>query len=264
MTINQTIYQVDAFTNELFKGNPAGVMIVDDSCTTEWMQQIAAEMNLAETAFLISRVGFYEIRFFTPIQEIPLCGHATLASAHILYELGIKNRQEEIHFKAEGGDLTVSQEDKELKMIFPTYTFEKIDITSTFSDIMGFQPLEMYKSNSWTVAIAKTENEIENAYTNFETMKSNGLGQLIISSQSERNEIDFVLRCFAPIAGINEDPVTGSAQCAITPIWNHKTGKTTFNAQQISKRAGDLKTRLVNDKIEIYGKAVTVFKIELV
>jgi PhzF family phenazine biosynthesis protein len=255
------IYQVDSFTGVPFKGNPAGVMIVDENTSTEFMQNIALEMNLSETAFLIPYNDDFNIRYFTPSKEVPLCGHATLASAHIVYELGLKRKSETITFHAKGGDLTISFESDLIMMNFPVYTFIKIEWQKDFVNAIGFQPIEIYSSlYDWIILVAETEKEIQNAVPNYELMIKNGLGHLMITAQSKSENIDFVLRCFAPVSGINEDPVTGSAHCALTPLWAEKLNKTELNSFQLSKRTGELKTQLMGDRVLIKGKAVTIFE----
>jgi predicted PhzF superfamily epimerase YddE/YHI9 len=150
------IYQVDAFTDEPFKGNPAGVIMIDENTEPEWMQNIALEMNLSETAFIIPYEDFFKIRYFTPEREVPLCGHATLASAHIIYETGILGGHKVINFRAEGGDLTVSRESDWIKMNFPEYPLKKINPIKAFKDTIGFEPVEMYLSlYDWIIAVAR-------------------------------------------------------------------------------------------------------------
>ena len=264
MTSSKTIYQIDAFTNEPFKGNPAGVMIIDEKVNEGWMQNMAMEMNLSETAFIIPQNNGFEIRYFTPTKEVPICGHATLASAHILYELGIKNAHETIHFKAKGAELSISKEMDWLVMNFPAYPLTKINTPTEFKELIGFRPIEMYSSlYDWKIAIAQTENEIFQADPNFDQMNRLNLGHLMITSKSNSKEADFVVRCFAPVSGINEDPVTGSAHCALTPLWAEKLGKTEMDSLQVSKRTGKLKVKLIRDRVEIKGKAITIFKAEL-
>jgi len=260
----QTIYQVDAFTAVPFKGNPAGVMIVDEHFPAERMQSLAAEMNLSETAFIIPGENDFRIRYFTPNREVPLCGHATLASGHILYELGLMREDETIVFKADGGELILTKQGDWIAMNFPAYPLTKMDIPSVFKASVGFQPLEMYSSiYDWVIAVAASEADILNARPDFERLKTNGLGHLMITAQGEQPDRDFVLRVFAPLAGIDEDPVTGSAHCALTPLWHSKTGKTVFNSYQLSKRTGRLKVKLLNYRVEIKGQAITVFQAEL-
>ncbi len=262
--MNNKLYQVDSFTGEPFKGNPAGVMIVEENTSTELMQNIALEMNLSETAFLIPYNGDFKIRYFTPTKEVPLCGHATLASAHIVYELGLRMKSETIRFYAKGGDLTISMDSDLIVMNFPKYPVTKIDLHVDFIKSIGFQPVEVYSSlYDWIILVAKAENEIQNADPNYELMIKNGLGHLMITALSQTQNIDFVLRCFAPVSGINEDPVTGSAHCALTPLWAEKLNKTELNSFQLSKRTGELKTQFTGNRVLIKGKAITIFEAEL-
>lgn len=262
--MQKTIYQVDSFTENAFKGNPAGVMILKEDLTTELMQNIAMEMNLSETAFVnISKTPF-KIRYFTPTIEVPLCGHATLASAHILYEKNLIADNETINFKAKAGNLKINQTSLGIKMVFPKYEIKQAEKIEKFKEIIGFTPIEIYSSeNNWIIAIAENENDIKKSKPQFSEMNENGIGHLMITSLSEKENIDFVVRCFAPIAGINEDPVTGSAQCGLVPVWNLRTGKTEFNVEQISERTGELNVKLINNKVEITGKAITIFKAEM-
>ncbi|MDR1102248.1 MAG: PhzF family phenazine biosynthesis protein [Tannerella sp.] len=261
MTDDKTIFQVDAFTDKPFKGNPAGVMIVREEISAEWMQNVASEMNLSETAFIFPRENDFQIRYFTPVKEVPLCGHATLASAHIIYELELKAAHEIIKFKAEGADLTVKKENDRISMDFPRYPVQKTDVHKDFKRLAGFDPVEMYSSiYGWVIAIAETEREILTSRPDFALLNENGLGHLMITSRSDSTQADFVVRCFAPVAGINEDPVTGSAHCALTPLWAEKLGKTALDSLQLSKRTGRLKVRLNGDRVEIKGKALTVFE----
>jgi PhzF family phenazine biosynthesis protein len=261
MISGKKIYQVDAFTDEPFKGNPAGVMIIDKPVDAKWMQNIALEMNLSETAFVLPGEQNFEIRYFTPTREVPLCGHATLASAHILYELGLVKPTASICFKAKAADLTIKKEAEWILMNFPRYSLNKIDVPKNFKNTVGFEPIEAYSSNDqWVIAVAKKEEEILNAAPKFESMIAKGLGHLMITAESKAPGVDFVVRCFAPTSGINEDPVTGSAHCALTPLWFNKTGKTEMHSLQVSKRTGKLSVKLIDDRVEIKGKAITVFE----
>ena len=260
----KTIYQVDAFTDEPFKGNPAGVMIIDKQFDSDLMQKIAAEMNLSETAFIIPDGDVFGIRYFTPSVEVPLCGHATLASGHIIYELGLVSPDDTIYFKAKGGDLVIKKDSNWIVMNFPGYQLTKIDIPRDFKEAVGFEPVEMYSSSyDWKIAVAQTEDDILKAVPKFETMKTAGLGMLMITAKSTTKNFDFVVRCFVPIVGINEDPVTGSAHCALTPLWSEKLGKKEIDSLQLSKRTGKLRVKLIDDRVEIKGKAITIFKAEL-
>jgi PhzF family phenazine biosynthesis protein len=263
MTNNKTIFQVDAFTDKPFKGNPAGVMIVTDEVSSDWMQNVAFEMNLSETAFVLSKGNELQIRYFTPTQEVSLCGHATLASSHIIYELGLKAVNETIKFRAKAADLAIKKENDWIVMDFPKYPIQKTDIHQDFKRLVGFEPIEMYSSNGWIIAIAENESDISNSEPVFDLLNENGLGHLMITSKSNSKPADFVVRCFAPALGINEDPVTGSAHCALTPLWSEKLGKVEMNSLQLSKRTGLLKVRLNGDRVEIKGKAITIFEAEM-
>lgn len=263
--INETvIYQVDAFADEPFKGNPAGVVILAAEASSTWMQNIAMEMNLSETAFILPHNAGFAIRYFTPEREVPLCGHATLASSHIIYELGLKALHETIVFQAEGGELTVKNENDKIVMNFPEYSLQKIETNKDFNRVVGFEPVEMYSSDyGWVIAVSKEEKEIANAKPIVEEMIKSGLGHLMITAKAEFSDADFVLRCFAPVSGINEDPVTGSAHCALTPLWSRKLGKNELESFQLSKRTGRMKVRMCDNRVEIQGSAITVFEIKL-
>ncbi len=262
---NKTIYQVDAFTDEIFKGNPAGVMILDTLPYEEWMQNMAMEMNLSETAFVAPNANEgFDIRFFTPTVEIALCGHATLASAHMMYQLGVVSSEDTIHFNAKGGKLEITKDGGFIAMTFPQYRLSKAEIPTNFKTYLGFELIAFYKSDdNWVVAVAEKQSDIENCNPNFEALVSNGLGHLMVTSKGKAEDVDFVVRCFVPQAGINEDPVTGSAHCALTPLWANRLGKTQMISNQISKRGGVLHVALKDYKVQIKGKAVTVFKAEL-
>ncbi len=263
MTNNKIIYQVDSFTDQVFKGNPAGVQFVDHKVDEVGMQQMAMEMNLSETAFVTPNGSSYDIRFFTPNTEIALCGHATLASAHVMYEVGMVPKNESIYFNAKGGKLKINKDSDGIKMVFPKYGLNEITVPANFKELVGFEPLAVYESDHWVVAVAEDENSIVNATPTIDQLPKNGLGNLLITANSNQKDVDYVVRCFAPASGIDEDPVTGSAQCALVPLWHLRTGKTSFNAIQVSERTGKLKLKLIDENIEIKGEAVTVFKAEL-
>jgi PhzF family phenazine biosynthesis protein len=260
------LYQVDSFTSVKFKGNPAGVCLLDKFPDASLMQSIAMEMNLSETAFVeISDNSFY-IRYFTPTQEVPLCGHATLASAHILYELGIVQMEKDFVFKAQDENLQIKREDDWIMMNFPVYQLSKANLSLKFDNIIGIKSIETYKSdNDWIVALVDNEKELLGASPDFEAINKENLGMLIaVTSKSDSSDFDFVVRVFCnPVCGITEDPVTGSANCILAPYWNQKSGKTIFHSKQLSKRTGELKTELTDNRVNIYGQAKTVFIIEM-
>ena len=260
----QIIYQVDAFTTEAFKGNPAGVCVLDQEPDSEWMQNIAMEMNLSETAFVFPGKDCLVIRYYTPEAEIKLCGHATLSASHIIYETAMLRSDQEIIFSSKAGELHIRKQGDWITMNFPFFPLEKMEITSEFRMITGIHPQELYKAGyGWTLAMMKSEKEVKNMKPHFSLMKDSIYGDLIVTAESEDPAYDFCVRCFAPVVGIDEDPVTGSAHCALGPFWSEKTGKKDFKSHQISKREGVLKVSLKGDRVEISGQAKTIFKADL-
>lgn len=259
-----TVYQVDAFTTQAFKGNPAGVIIFDNEPDIALMQNIAMEMNLSETAFVFPGNDCLMIRYYTPEAEIKLCGHATLSASHILYETGRIKSNKEIKFSSKAGELIVKKQGDWITMNFPLFPLEKIEITPEFKIITGVKPQELYKAGyGWTLALMKSEKEVRNMKPHFSLMKDSPFGDLIVTAESEDPSFDFCVRCFAPGVGIDEDPVTGSAHCALVPFWAGKTGRKDFNSHQVSKRGGILKVSLKGDRVDISGQAKTIFKAEL-
>jgi PhzF family phenazine biosynthesis protein len=264
MKHNQVIYQVDAFTAEPFKGNPAGVCILNREPGSDWMQNIAMEMNLSETAFVFKGQNGRGIRFFTPEAEMKLCGHATLSASHILFEAGFAASNESIRLQSKAGELIVKKEGEWICMNFPVYSLEKIELTPEFGRVTGANAVELYKADfGWILALLKTESEVRGLNPDFSLMKNSLFGELIATAESDDPGYDFCVRCFAPAVGINEDPVTGSAHCALAPFWSGKTGSNDFISHQVSKRGGELKVSLKGNRVEISGRAKTVFKAEL-
>jgi PhzF family phenazine biosynthesis protein len=264
MKSQQIIYQVDAFTTQPFKGNPAGVCIMDYEPDVALMQNIAMEMNLSETAFVFPGEKNRNIRFYTPESEIRLCGHATLSASHILYETGLVKAGEEIRFASKAGELVIRKQGDWITMNFPAFSLEKMDIVPEFKKVTGAIPQELYQASfGWTLALMKNENEVRNMKPNFLLMKDSVFNDLIVTAESDDPAFDFCVRCFAPGVGIDEDPVTGSAHCALVPFWAAKTGRKDFNSHQVSKREGILKVSLKGDRVDISGQATTIFKAEL-
>jgi PhzF family phenazine biosynthesis protein len=264
MPTPRTIYQVDAFTTEPFRGNPAGVCILENEMPDEWMQNVAAEMNLSETSFILPDKEAFRIRFFTPAAEIPLCGHATLSSAHIMYEIGIIGREKEIKFLSKAGELNIRSAGSWITMNFPAYNLDPMEIPDSLENIIGIRPAELYRTgHGWTFVLLKNENEVRGLKPDFKMMKISGFGDMIVTAPSDDKNFDFCVRCFAPALGIDEDPVTGSAHCAIVPFWHGKTGRNEFVSHQVSKRGGVLKVALKGNRVEISGQARTIMKAEL-
>ncbi len=247
------IYQVDAFTSNLFGGNPAAVCPLAEWIDPGLMQSIAAENNLSETAFFVKKNDFYELRWFTPEIEVDLCGHATLASGHVLFNhLGYAEK--EIRFETKSGRLTVKQSGDLISLNFPANPPVKVDTPDRLTEGLGKKSLEVCKSRDY-LALFETEKDVLSIQPNFKILeKLDALG-IIITARGDTS--DFVSRFFAPAAGIDEDPVTGSAHTTLVPFWANKLNKTQFHAFQISKRGGELFCQLAGDRVLISGKAKT-------
>ncbi|MCU0455823.1 MAG: PhzF family phenazine biosynthesis protein [Bacteroidales bacterium] len=264
MTTAKKIYQVDAFTTEPFRGNPAGVCILEQDMPEEWMQNVGAEMNLSETAFVVSGGPSYKIRYFSPEMEIPLCGHATLSAAHILYETAAAAPEKEIRFLSRAGELIVRKDGDWITMNFPAYKLDRIEIPEILTKVLGTRPEEVYMTgHGWTFVLLREEKEIRSLNPDFRLMIRSGFGDMIVTSPSDDRKYDFCVRCFAPALGINEDPVTGSAHCALVPFWHSRTGRREFVSHQVSRREGILKVTYMEERVEISGQARTIITGEL-
>lgn len=254
------IYQADAFTNQLFKGNPAAVVPLEEWLSDEQMQQVAAENNLSETAFFVKEGNSYRLRWFTPTTEVDLCGHATLATAHTLFqELGYG--AEEIVFKTKSGLLTVVREGNALMMDFPAEEMPAVKPPSVLFKALGVKPTpEVYRTDDYMVVL-ESEKEVAALEPDFRMLNEVEARGIIVTAPG--NEVDFVSRFFAPQSGIDEDPVTGSAHTKSAPYWSKKLGKEELSARQISPRTGELICRMKGDRVEIIGQAVTYMKGEI-
>lgn len=247
------IFQVDAFTERIFGGNPAAVCPLKSWLKEETMQQIAAENNLSETAFFVQKGNEYELRWFTPELEVDLCGHATLATAHVLFEhLGYD--KDEIHFQTKSGLLIVSKEGERLKMDFPTDDMPKVDPPAVLFQALGVRSDQVFASDDYMVVL-DSEEDVKNVEPDFSILSEVNARGIIVTAPGD--EVDFVSRFFAPRAGISEDPVTGSAHTKLTPYWSKILGKNTLEARQISKRVGALTCINKGERTEILGKAIT-------
>ena len=256
------IFQVDAFTKEPFKGNPAGVSIMDHKRDDTWMQNVACEMNLSETAFLIRRKEGFGLRWFTPTREIDFCGHATLASAHIIYETGLIDKEQTVQFFTRSGILTVCIKDNSIELNFPAKPVQKADLLG-LSDALGVELLYMGLNDDMYLAEVSDEDTVKTLKPYFEKLLRLPASGIIVTSASSTGECDFVSRCFAPAVGINEDPVTGSAHCLLGPYWQEKLGKSELTAYQVSKRGGYIGVKVVSNRVFLTGNAVTVMRCEL-
>lgn len=261
--MTHTLYQVDAFTDEPFKGNPAAVCLLVGREPDAWMQNLAAEMNLSETAFLLPEKVGWDLRWFTPQTEVDLCGHATLASAKVLFENQPTLRNDSIKFHTRSGDLLARWMDGMVELDFPAMPFDPMDVDSEMAEALGFQPVMSVLSGDYALFEAENALSIYSAQPNMEALKKLPMPEVIITAESDRPEYDFISRFFAPQLGVDEDPVTGSAHCLLAPYWTEKLGKSTFDAYQASQRGGKLNVKLMGDRVRIRGAAQFIFKAEL-
>jgi PhzF family phenazine biosynthesis protein len=259
------IFQVDAFTAEPFKGNPAGVCLIKAPAEAPWMQSVAAEMNLAETAFPLAEGDGFRLRWFTPAVEVKLCGHATLAAAHILWELGILAPGEEARFHTLSGLLTARRDGAEIELDFPSRPVapRPPDWAEALVGALGVKPSFIGLSAEDVLVEVADEATVRSLRPDFAAIKSLPARGVIVTSRSADARFDFVSRFFVPAVGIDEDPVTGSSHCVLTPYWSQKLGKASMTAYQASARGGILRVRLDGGRVRIAGHAVTVIKGEL-
>ena len=247
-----TLYQIDAFTDKIFQGNPAAVCPLKEWLEDSILLSIAQENNLAETAFYVKKDNSFHIRWFTPKTEVKLCGHATLATAYVLFNI-LGYPENKIKFISASGNLGVNKDGEWLILDFPSNPPTICDLPAEINQAFHTTPIECLQSEDYLIVFNK-EEEIANAYPDLEKLKKLDKRGFIITAPS--SHYDFVSRFFAPGLGIPEDPVTGSAHTELTPYWSQKLGKNKLSAKQISTRGGELKCELKNDRVLIAGKAV--------
>lgn len=258
------IYQVDAFTREPFTGNPAAVCVLSEPRNETWMAAVAREMNLSETAFLLRQEDGFSLRWFTPAVEVELCGHATLASAHILWETGLLAPEERARFHTASGLLTAERKGQQIELNFPATPPEETELPPGLAEALGVQPLYAGKSlYDYLIEVASEETvrQLQPDYPRVKALTERGV---IVTSRTSMPGYDFVSRFFAPAAGINEDPVTGSAHCCLGPFWAARMGKEALLAYQASARGGVVGVRLAGERVALLGRAVTVLRGQLV
>ena len=246
------IFQVDAFTGRLFGGDPAAVVILPQWLPDNTLQAIAAENNLADTAFVVPLQGEFGLRWFTPEVEVDLCGHATLASAHVLFRHGYAPPPQ-IVFQYQGGTLTVTQEGELLAMRFPSRPPQRAQCDTAIVAALGATPSEVHRARDLLV-VFDTQQEVEGLRPDFQAIASLDTFGVIASAPGK--ECDFVSRFFAPGAGISEDPATGSSHCTLVPYWSERLGKKTLHALQLSRRRGELFCENQGEWVKISGRAV--------
>ncbi|BCB26108.1 putative isomerase [Sulfurimicrobium lacus] len=253
------LYQVDAFTDRLFSGNPAAVCPLEAWPADGWMQAVAAENNLSETAFLVGGSGRYGLRWFTPATEVDLCGHATLAAAYVIFNF-LETELDEVTFDTRSGELHVRRDGDWLRMDFPAQPPMPCPCPDELTQGLGQRPRGVLRADKY-LAIFDTEAEIRSLKPDMEILKRLDLMGIIASAPG--SDADFVSRFFAPKVGVPEDPVTGSAHCMLTPYWAERLGKTTLLARQVSRRGGEIHCTLKGGRVELAGQAVLFLRGEI-
>lgn len=253
--MEQKIYQIDAFSHDVFKGNPAAVCPLKKWIPDALMQEIAAENNLAETAFFVKREHFYELRWFTPETEVDLCGHATLASAFVLFEYEGEKSARIQFYSPRSGDLFVEKKGDLLELDFPKDHLEEVEVEDAFFKGLGLKGSSVYKGKTDYLVVYDSEEMISNIQPDFLELAKIEARGIIVTAPGKRT--DFVSRFFGPQVGVNEDPVTGSAHTTLTPYWAERLNKQKLTAIQLSKRTGNLQCELVGDRVKIAGHACT-------
>ncbi len=255
---------MDAFTGDPFDGNPAAVCLLAEPAEKAWMQSVAREMNLSETAFVVPRPEGFELRWFTPVTEVDLCGHATLASAHVLWETDVAPRNGHIRFQTRSGVLTARSAGERIALDFPATPAREAEPPTGFSQALGVVPLWTGRTASadWLVELAE-EGTIRGLEPDFRRLATIPARGVIVTGPSDDERFDFVSRFFAPRVGIDEDPVTGSAHCALAPYWVHRLGRNPLVGRQVGPRGGVVHVRDKGDRIDLEGRAVIVMRGEL-
>ena len=257
------ITQVDAFTNRPFTGNPAAVCIMAEPEPDWWMQDVAREMNLSETAFLIPHEEGYDLRWFTPIAEVKLCGHATLASAHVLWEDGLHPVTEPARFHTLSGELVATKRDDWIELDFPAQTATEAPPPEGLAEALGVQPIWMGKGETDFLVQVDDEKQVRTMQPDFGALRRIDMRGVAVTAIATGSTYDFVSRFFAPRVGIDEDPVTGSAHCALGPFWSARLGRDQLVGYQVSPRGGRVRTRVAGDRVILGGQAITVLRAEL-
>jgi len=254
------LYQIDAFTDRPFAGNPAAVCFLPGPAEERWMQDVAREMNLSETAFLYPDDGGYRLRWFTPAVEVELCGHATLASAHALWETGRFGIGETARFQTLSGLLTADRSGDWIELDFPARSAEPVEPPPGLLEAMGTDPVFIGKSRYDYFLELPDEDAVRATAPDFGILRSLPVRGIIVTARGTSNPFDFVSRFFAPGSGVDEDPVTGSAHCTLAPYWTARLGRDELLAYQASARGGVVRVRVVGDRVRLGGQAVTVLQ----
>jgi PhzF family phenazine biosynthesis protein len=255
------IYQIDAFADHVFEGNPAAVIPLESWLPNEIMQKIAMENNLSETAFFVAKDDGFHIRWFTPLAEVDLCGHATLASAHVIFN-HLNYAENEISFDSRSGILKVKKENDLIVLNFPASPLTETEIPENLKNAFNYQPVKGFKGRDDIMLVFENEEQIVKLNPDFQQILASKTRGVITTAPSKN--FDFVSRFFAPAVGVNEDPVTGSAHTMLIPYWSGVLGKNELTAKQVSTRGGIVHCKNCGDRVEIGGKAVTYLVGEII
>lgn len=258
-----TLHIVDAFTDKPFAGNPAAVCVLAQPAEEKWMQLVAREMNLSETAFLHPIEGGFSLRWFTPAVEVTLCGHATLAAAFTLWETGVLQPNEAVRFFTLSGWITCHRVGTMIEMDFPAKVSQPCEPPVGLGESLGCDLLSCGCNGMDYLVEVENETTLHSLKPNFTALSRLPVRGVIVTCRGASPEFDFLSRFFAPAAGVNEDPVTGSAHCALGPYWQAKLGKAEFTAYQASERGGIVKLRVQDDRVLLQGHAVMMSRVEL-
>lgn len=256
------LFHVDAFTDRAYGGNPAAVCTLPSAPSDAWMQRVAQEMNLSETAFFYPEAGIYRLRWFTPTLEVDLCGHATLATSHILWSEGYLAPDQVAHFQTRSGVLTARRQDDWIELNFPSSPLQDSPAPPGLIEALGVTPQRVMTTAMGYLVEVATAQIVRQLRPNLAGLQALAVPGVIVTSRGEA-PYDFVSRFFAPNLGIDEDPVTGSAHCSLSPYWRDRLGKTTFLAYQASARGGVLRVEDGGDRVCLSGQAITVLRGEL-
>ncbi|MFN9342233.1 MAG: PhzF family phenazine biosynthesis protein [Planctomycetota bacterium] len=256
---------VDAFADQAFSGNPAAVCYLTHPAPAQWMQQVAAEMNLSETAFLLREGDEFRLRWFTPLAEVKLCGHATLASAHVLWSEGHLPEEQPARFKTLSGPLVAEKRGEQIQLDFPRRPIAPLDHPplAELAAALQVRPSAGWETDEDWVVLLENERFVQELQPDFARVSQLAARGLIVTAMGGSTGFDFVSRFFVPKLGINEDPVTGSAHCSLAPFWADRLGKQHFRAWQASRRGGVLEVRLMGDRVLLLGRALTTLRGQL-
>lgn len=255
-------FQVDAFSDRAFGGNPAAVCLLDKSRPAKWMQSVAFEMNLSETAFLVPLKTGFGLRWFTPQVEVALCGHATLASAHVLWTEGMVAKKLELNFRTKSGVLSASYRDGRIELDFPSFPAKKVKVAASLQKALGVKPKNVVAVADDLLVELASESAVRKLKPNFALLAKIKVRGIIVTAKATKKH-DFISRFFGPAVGVDEDPVTGSAHCALAPYWSERLGRDVMHGYQASERGGEVEVELLGDRVLLRGDAVTVTRGQL-